>query len=240
MLPDVWTVLRPALAQAFWWAWPLGALRSAWFELYPNLAASGLIFVGGYLGKVRPHLHAQAAHRHAVTRSLAELHRKLDAAAADGKDVLLSPQQPPAELAIFDGINHPDAATVLADGLAGALLYAGTPNSAKNVTAAQYADYAAHQLLVILAFEHLATDISGGAAAGARNAHALAVDAAAKHIPFSVPALATIDEHVSAADIAGAMAYQSSFRGALKQMGWTGPIGIYGFSEVLEAAHRAG
>ena len=73
---------------------------------------------------------------------------------------------------LFDGINHPDAATVAADGLIGALLYLGTPGSPKDVTAAQYAGYKAHGLWTLLCYEHTTTDISGGANAGIASANA--------------------------------------------------------------------
>lgn len=141
---------------------------------------------------------------------------------------------------LFDGINHPTAAEVRAAGAIGALVYVGTPGSGKDVTAAQYADYKADGLLVLNAYEHLATDISGGSIDGATHAWALVQDATAKGVSFSDPALAVVDEHVTAADIPLAMQYQAGFRNGLRRAGWRGPIGIYGFSEILIAAHDAG
>lgn len=142
--------------------------------------------------------------------------------------------------AIGDGINHPSAATLVADGLAGWLCYTGTPNSGKDFTAAQYADYKAHKLLTVMCYENTAHDIDGGAAAGTQHASTFLADARNKHVDFTDPALPAVDEHVTAADIPKAMAYQSAFRSGLKAGGWQGPIGIYGFSEVLEAAHALG
>lgn len=141
---------------------------------------------------------------------------------------------------IFDGINHPSAATVLADGLRGALLYCGTPNSSKDVTAAQYFDYTVHGLWTLLCYENGTDDIAGGASAGAAHATAFVKDCLAKHIAFTEPALAAVDEHVSVTNLAGAVAYQRAFRDRLHLSGWFGPIGVYGFPEVLEAMHAAG
>jgi hypothetical protein len=141
---------------------------------------------------------------------------------------------------LFDGINHPPAATLVADGLGGGLLYCGTPASGKDFTAAQYADYKAHKLITIMGYENLATDINGGRALGQAHANSFLADARAKRVSFGEPALATVDEHVSAANLSLAMQYQSGFRAGLKAGGWRGPIGIYGFSEVLEAAHMMG
>lgn len=141
---------------------------------------------------------------------------------------------------IFDGINHPSAATVLADDLIGALLYCGTPHSGKDFTAAQYADYAEHGLWRLMCYENVADDIAGGVTAGVQHAQAFLADAKAKHVDFADPALAAVDEHVSAARIPLAVSYQRAFRNQLRAQGWTGPIGAYGFPEVLNAFHAAG
>jgi hypothetical protein len=140
---------------------------------------------------------------------------------------------------LFDGVNHPPASTLIADGLAGGLLYCGTPASGKAFTAAQYADYKAHKLITIMGYENLSTDINGGRSLGETHATSFLADARAKHVSFDEPALATVDEHVSAKNLPLAMQYQNGFRAGLKAGGWRGPIGIYGFSEVLEAAHAA-
>lgn len=141
---------------------------------------------------------------------------------------------------LFDGRNHPPAATLVADGIGGGLLYTGTPASGKDFTAAQYADYKQHGLVTIMGYENTTTDINGGYPLGTQHAADFLADCRAKHVSLNEPALAAVDEHVSAANISKAMAYQNAFRSTLKAGGWTGPIGIYGFSEVLEAAHAGG
>lgn len=143
---------------------------------------------------------------------------------------------------LFDGTNHPSAETLIADGLAGALVYAGTPASTlgKDVTADQYADYKAHGLLVMLVYESSSDDIAGGTVAGARHAHDFFVDCHAKGVDVHDPACAAVDEHLAAGDLPTAVAYQRAFRDTLRSLGWTGPIGGYGFPEVLDAFHTAG
>lgn len=144
------------------------------------------------------------------------------------------------QLAIYDGVNHPSAATVLADGLVGGLLYGGTPNSGKNFTAAQYADFKAHGLLTPFAYENLATDMSGGATAGVAHASALISDLRAKHVAETEPVFPTVDEHVSVADLPLAVEYQRAFFNTVVKTGWLGRIGTYGFPELLNAVHADG
>jgi hypothetical protein len=141
---------------------------------------------------------------------------------------------------LFDGRNHPPAVTLVADGIGGGLLYTGTPASGKDFTAAQYADYKAHGLITIMGYENNTNDISGGKTSGTQHGNAFLADCRAKNVSFNEPALSTVDEHVASADLDLAMEYQDGFRAALKSNGWTGPIGIYGFSEVLGAAHATG
>lgn len=141
---------------------------------------------------------------------------------------------------IFDGINHPTAATVLADNLIGALLYCGTPHSGKDFTAVQYADYVDHGLWRLMCYENVADDIAGGATAGIQHAQAFIADARAKHVDFTDPALAAVDEHVAVARLPLAVAYQRAFRNQLRAQGWRGPIGAYGFPETLNAFRTAG
>jgi hypothetical protein len=142
----------------------------------------------------------------------------------------------------FDGINHPTSAQVRAAGCSGCLMYCGTPGDSlgKDFTAAQYADYRANGIVRILVYENLANDIAGGASGGAAHAAAFLADARAKGVDIHDPAVATVDEHVAAASLPLAVAYQSGFYHALKANGWLGPVGIYGFSEVLIACHNAG
>lgn len=141
---------------------------------------------------------------------------------------------------LFDGTNHPGAATVIADGLDGAALYVGTPTSVKDATAAQYADYKSHHLATLLVYEHATNDISGGSAGGATHAKAFLSDAHAKAMSVADPACAAVDEHVAAANLPLAVSYLRGFRAALISGGWIGPIGVYGFPETLKACHDAG
>lgn len=142
----------------------------------------------------------------------------------------------------FDGINHPSAATVIADGLSGGMLYAGTPADTlgKDFTAAQYADYTAYGLFIGLVYESVAGDFLGGTAAGTAHAHDLWNDCAAKGVAVSHPACSTVDEHVATGDLPTVVTYQRAFRDELRALGWTGPIGIYGFPETTTACHDAG
>lgn len=139
----------------------------------------------------------------------------------------------------FDGINHPSAATVIADGLDGGMLYLGTPASGKDVTAAQYRDYKAHHLKTIVGFEHVITDWLGGAAAGRRNAAAFLADARAKGVDPDDPFWVAIDMHVTAGDLPTVVAYVRAFVATVRAGGWRGPAGGYGFPEVTTALHAA-
>lgn len=143
---------------------------------------------------------------------------------------------------LFDGINHPTAQQVIASGAIGALLYGGTPADSlgKDFTAAQYADYKAHGLLCAFVFEATANDMAGGFGAGSAHAAALLADLRAKGVATTEPVGATVDEHVTAANIPLAMQYQNGFWSSVKASGWSGPVGIYGFAEVLIACHNTG
>lgn len=141
----------------------------------------------------------------------------------------------------FDGINHPGAATVAADGFDGAMLYLGTPGSGKDLTAAQYADYKAHRLRTIVGFEHLASDWRAGASGGRINAAAFLADAHAKQVDFADPFWVSVDEHVAAADLHTVIDYVWGYVSAVVVAGrWRGPAGVYGFPEVTTALHTAG
>lgn len=142
----------------------------------------------------------------------------------------------------FDGTNHPASATVIADQFDGAALYAGTPASltGKDFTAAQYADYKAHGLFTILVYESQAGDFLGGALAGTQHARDLWTDCISKHVDPRDPVCATVDEHVAAANLPLAVAYQRAFRDELRALGWSGAIGVYGFPETLLACRNAG
>jgi hypothetical protein len=140
---------------------------------------------------------------------------------------------------LFDGINHPSAATVKADEFVGGLLYAGTPASSlgKDFTAAQYADYLANGLWVGLVFEAGANDIASGATGGAAHAQEFWNDCRAKGVSVDDAAFWACDEHVVAANLGMAVQYGTGFRNQLKALGWTGPVGVYGFSEVITYVH---
>jgi hypothetical protein len=143
---------------------------------------------------------------------------------------------------LFDGINHPSAATVNADGFVGGLLYAGTPASSlgKDFTHAQYHDYEVNGLWIGLAFEAGVNDIAGGATGGAAHAQDFWNDCAAKGTYKDHAAFWVVDEHVAAANLPMALQYGTGFRNQLKALGWTGPIGPYGFSEVTSYVHDHG
>jgi hypothetical protein len=140
----------------------------------------------------------------------------------------------------FDGITHPPASTVIADGLDGGMLYLGTPSSGKDLTAAQYADYKAHGLLTAVGFEHVTTDWQGGAAAGKANAAAFLADAHAKGVSPDDPFWVAIDMHVAASDLPTVVAYVRAYVAAVRAGEWRGRAGGYGFPEVTTALHAAG
>lgn len=143
---------------------------------------------------------------------------------------------------LFDGINHPSAQQVIAAGCQGALLYAGTPGDSlgKDFTGAQYQDYETAGLVCVFVFEHTANDMAGGHAGGWGNAGALLADLQAKGVDPACPVCSTVDEHVSAANIPLAVAYQAGFYQCVKANSWAAPTGVYGFAETLTACHDAG
>lgn len=142
----------------------------------------------------------------------------------------------------FDGTNHPSAATLKADGIDVAFLYAGTPGSSsgKDFTAAQYADYRSHGIRRAFVFEHLPTDWTAGPAGARANAHALLADLAAKGTDGTDPVAVSVDQHVPSSDLPRVVAYATAFAVAIRAAGYKGPVGVYGFSEVLIACHAAG
>lgn len=142
---------------------------------------------------------------------------------------------------LFDGRNHPSAATVKADGLDGAMLYLGTPSSGKDLTAQQYRDYKAHGLFTAVGFEHVVDDWRGGAAAGRRNGAAFLADAKAKGVDHADPFwVVGADQHVANADLPTVVAYVRAYVATVRAAGWRGPSGGYGFPEVTTALHNAG
>lgn len=140
---------------------------------------------------------------------------------------------------LFDGINHPSAATVAADGFVGGLLYAGTPASqlGKDVTAAQIADYASHGLWMGFVYESSTTDIDGGYNAGESHAHDFYNDLGSKGVSPDHTAFWAVDEHLTSAQLPTALRYGQGFYDTLIGLGWSGPIGPYGPSELIEYVH---
>lgn len=143
---------------------------------------------------------------------------------------------------LFDGTNHPTVAQVQASGAVGCLMYGGTPADSlgKDFTAGQYASYKAAGLLCAFVYEATANDMAGGFSAGSAHADALLADLRAKGVASTEPVGATVDEHVSAANIQLAVEYQMGFHDTVKARGWTGPVGAYGFAEFLVAVHGGG
>lgn len=142
---------------------------------------------------------------------------------------------------LFDGINHPTVAQVRASGAVGCLLYGGTPADSlgKDFTAAQYASYKADGLLTAFVFENTANDMATGMAGGAAHADALLADLRSKGVLPTEPIGATVDEHVTAANIPLAVQYQTGFYRRALALGWAGARGGYGFAEFLIAIHDA-
>ncbi|HEX5404790.1 MAG TPA: glycoside hydrolase domain-containing protein [Pseudonocardiaceae bacterium] len=142
----------------------------------------------------------------------------------------------------FDGINHPPALTLIADGIEVAFLYGGTPasTSGKDFSAAQYGDYKSHGIKCAFVYENLATDWRGGASAGRAHAIALLADLAAKRTDGTDPVAVSIDQHVDTGDLPVVVQYVTAFARAIVAAGYRGPVGVYGFREVLDAVHAAG
>lgn len=139
----------------------------------------------------------------------------------------------------IDGTNHPSARAVEAAGAQGVIMYIGSPASAlgKDATSAQYQDYVVAGLERLFVYELGSNDISGGLVAGQQHAADAFADARIKGISMGSPIAAAIDEHVAAANIPLVIQYQTGFITRLKQLGWFGPVGVYGFPEVTIAVH---
>lgn len=139
----------------------------------------------------------------------------------------------------IDGTNHPSAKDVEAAGAQGVIMYIGSPASAlgKDATSAQYQDYVVAGLERLFVYELGSNDISGGLVAGQQHAVDAFADARIKGISMGSPIAAAIDEHVAAANIPLVIQYQTGFITRLKQLGWFGPVGMYGFPEVTTAVH---
>jgi len=141
---------------------------------------------------------------------------------------------------LFDGTNHPSAQQVINAGCDGALMYGGTPQYSKNFTPVQYRDYKTRGLLTMFAFEIDSNDMNGGQAGGAAHAAALLSNLRGGGVANTEPVCATVDKHITAANIPLAVQYQQGFYQYVKGNGWAGPDGGYGFAEFLIAIHDAG
>lgn len=138
---------------------------------------------------------------------------------------------------LSDGIDHPTAQQVIDAGAAGVLMYAGTPQYTKNFRPSQYRDYKSRGLQTPFVFEDGANDMAGGQAGGAAHASALLTDLRKGGVSNQEPVGPTVDEHITAANIPLAVAYQRGFYQFVKDSGWQGHVGGYGFSEYLIAIH---
>lgn len=134
----------------------------------------------------------------------------------------------------------PGAGTIAANGYVGVLRYIGLGGTWKHIQAAEYQDYAAHGLRVMLVAQ-TGTDDAWGAAddyAAGRDAAIVAVnDARAKGIPDSVGIAAAADAHAgSQQQIDDSVRYAAGFASVLGRT----RSGFYGFSETSQAVHAAG
>jgi glycoside hydrolase-like protein len=139
----------------------------------------------------------------------------------------------------FSG-SPPGAATIAANGYVGVLRYIGLGGSWKHIQAAEYQDYVAHGLKVMLVAQGGTDDAWGSAddyAAG-RNAAITAVnDARAKGIPDSVHIACAADAHAAnQQQIDDCVRYAAGFASVLGRT----RSGFYGFSETSQAVHASG
>lgn len=139
----------------------------------------------------------------------------------------------------FSG-SPPGAATIRANGYVGVLRYIGLGGSWKHITAAEYRDYVAHGLAVLLVAQGGTDDAWGSAddyAAG-RSAAITAVNHARRlGIPDSVGISAAADAHAgSQQQIQDCVRYAAGFASVLGRS----RAGFYGFSETSQAVRAAG
>lgn len=135
-----------------------------------------------------------------------------------------------------DSAQHPNPALLRSAGYVGIFVYGGTPESPKNCTRDYYAACRAAGLQVAWFFEHVATDFAGGQNVGRTHALRLLADMTVCGAGLHDPAGATVDTHLSAANIDQAVEYQRGF--------WTSlaghPVIAYGFAEFIAAVISAG
>lgn len=132
---------------------------------------------------------------------------------------------------------YPGAQALKNAGFAGAIRYIGIGSQSKRITNAEYKDFMAHGLGLLLVAEATITDAWGGYSAGRANAAAARADARSRGIPDSVPILAAADSHAAnQAQINAAVEYGRGFHDVLGDAG----TGFYGFTEVVSAVRNAG
>lgn len=131
---------------------------------------------------------------------------------------------------------YPGAASLAAAGFSGAIRYIGKGTAGKRLTAAERQDFDAHGFAYLLVCELDTHDAEGGYAAGRSFAQVALADARANGVPDSVGIACAADEHLTTAQIPGAVEYARGFRDVVGQS----RHGAYGFSEFLAAVHAAG
>lgn len=138
----------------------------------------------------------------------------------------------------IDSVGHPPASRLISAGYTGAFLYVGFPRRPKSATAALVAEYvrAGVQLACIVedTTEDALNPYNGGRYAQAAIAHMRDIG-----IPAGTPVECTADRHLTIADVETALQYTAAFRSTLRT-GWSGPIGVYGFSEFTSVARARG
>ena len=139
----------------------------------------------------------------------------------------------------FSG-SPPGAATIAANGYVGVLRYIGLGGTWKHIQAAEYQDYVAHGLKVMLVAQGGTDDAWGSAddyAAGRNAAIAAVNDARAKGIPDSVHLACAADAHAAnQQQIDDSVRYAAGFASVLGRS----RSGFYGFSETSQAVHASG
>lgn len=139
----------------------------------------------------------------------------------------------------FSG-SPPGAATIAANGYVGVLRYIGLGGTWKHIQAAEYQDYVAHGLKVMLVAQSGTDDAWGSAddyAAGRNAAVAAVNDARAKGIPDSVHIACAADAHAAnQQQINDSVRYAAGFASVLG----TTRSGFYGFSETSQAVFASG
>jgi hypothetical protein len=131
----------------------------------------------------------------------------------------------------------PGAAAIKAAGYAGAVRYLGFPDRRKCATAAELADFTAHQIGMAGVFEDTLTTWRGGRAAGAHSASLARAHAHAIGFPPGRPLFFAVDQDVvKTGEFGQALDY---LRGAGDYLGGAGMVGVYGEADVIDRARDA-